>query len=414
MDGVILFADDDIFKSGFENNLFNEFLNDGTYTVLPINNISALENSISSISTFKALIIDWNFKRESIFMEDIVEINDENPYEFLKKAKLFSIVFVYSREIISPLIQDELQSLYPNRIYFATKESLGESADEFKRLKEGISKFEYSNSHLEVPYVWSQTINKSSQEIFSELEAADKFWIKELYYSSARKVDKVTGIAKFFELEPTVQVINLFQNILSERLIQSMMLKDSIKNYSQSNFKEKAEVDDILKLYSKLYYTPTPETDTVMTGDIYKLDSDCFGIIISPECDIMKLININESIECLCFSSDSFNKIKDFIKPKKNDDEGNAELIRRTYNQDNPAIHLLPIYKFSDEITTTALIDFRFNLKLIKGKYFDENKKNRSIKLNTPYIQQLRQRYLSYVGRVGVPAIPDNLRFPPK
>lgn len=31
-------------------------------------------------------------------------------------------------------------------------------------------------------------------------------------------------------------------------------------------------------------------------------------------------------------------------------------------------------------------------------------------KLNSPYIHQLRQRYLSYVGRVGVPSIPQSLR----
>jgi hypothetical protein len=41
-------------------------------------------------------------------------------------------------------------------------------------------------------------------------------------------------------------------------------------------------------------------------------------------------------------------------------------------------------------------------------KDFDELK--REYKLNSPYIFQLRQRYLAYIGRVGVPAIPPSLK----
>ena len=31
-------------------------------------------------------------------------------------------------------------------------------------------------------------------------------------------------------------------------------------------------------------------------------------------------------------------------------------------------------------------------------------------KLNAPYIHQLRQRFVSYFGKYGVPSIPDSLR----
>ena len=37
---------------------------------------------------------------------------------------------------------------------------------------------------------------------FSELEKSDKYWIKELFYSSVRGTDKKTGHPKSVEMEP--------------------------------------------------------------------------------------------------------------------------------------------------------------------------------------------------------------------
>ena len=266
----------------------------------------------------------------------------------------------------------------------------------------GIKIFETANMHLKVPFVWSQAINESAQAIFLELEHADKFWIKELYYSSVRKHDKTTGEPLHVEFEPSIEVINLFQNVLSERLIQHTVLRDSIRQYSIDNFNQEANTPATTALYSKLYYTQTLPTDSVMTGDVYKLDDDCFGVIISPECDMMKLISRNEYVELLCFKSNSFQTIKSFCK--------SDEEIARAYNQEIPAVHLLPIFPFNIDNSNTALIDFRFSLNLVKGKYLISNYQNRNIKVNSPYIQQLRQRYLAYIGRVGVPSIPSSLR----
>lgn len=404
MEGVILFADDHIFENGrIENKLFQKFNNESTYSVLPINNITTLEKTVVSISTYKALILDWNFKR--LVDEDIdgVQLPDDDPYEFLRNQKLYSLVYVYSQEEIGQEIQTELKQLYPNKIFFNKKGDIDESDKEYAKILKGIQDFETNNKHLNVPFAWSQSINKSAQTIFSELEASDKFWIKELYYSSVRKFDKQTGIPVSVEFEPSIEVITLFQNILSERLIQDNILREAIKTYSVENFKEVPSTVSITGLYSKLYYTQTLETDSVMTGDVYKLTEDCFGIIISPECDMMKLINKNELVELLCFTSKSFETITLFCKTE--------EEIKRAYNQEISAVHLLPIFPFSDKICSTALIDFRFSLKLVKGKYLHHNVQNRKLKINSPYIQQLRQRYLSYIGRVGVPAIPQSLRL---
>ncbi len=406
MEGIILFADDHIFDTDREENkLFQKFNSDVNFSILPINNLSTLEKAVASMSTIKALILDWNFERkveEHDDDENFIDIPDENPFQFLKSQKIFSLVYLYSMNEIAQEIKEELQSLYNDKIFFEIKGNMNESDKEYKKIIDGINSFEDKNKHLNVPFIWSQTINQASQSIFSELEQADKYWIKELFYSSVRKFNKTTGEPTVIELDPTIEVITLFQNLISERLIQETSLKKSISDYSVANFKSITETNEILNLYSKLYYSKPQETDSIMTGDIYQLSKENFGIVISPECDLSKLIKRNEKVELLCFTKKSFKTINDFCKT-------NEEIIR-AYNQEISALHLLPIFAFSESDRQTALIDFRFSLKLKGGHFLDTNKKKRVLKINSPYIQQLRQRYLSYMGRVGVPSIPQNLR----
>ncbi len=398
MEGIILFADDAIFQDSFERKLFENLIQTSEYPVLPINNLEDFEKTTKSISTFRAILLDWEF------IERIEEIESKkNPLDILLINHFYSLIFIYSQIDIGNETKETLKKKFGNKIDFLPKiKDDAQVKSETEKIFAAIKSFQDANTHLSVPFVWSHAINKSVQSIFDELEKADKFWIRELYYSSVRKVDKATGEPKEVEVEPTIEVINLFQNLLSEKLIQNTVLQTAIGDYAKGNFKQQPDEKAIKELYSRLYYTNTLDTDTVMTGDVFELNEGVFGIVISPECDMNKLIKKNEKIEVLCFVKEDFAKVKDYCD---NEDE-----IKRAYNQEIAAIHLLPVFPFSVADSTTALIDFRFSLKFAEGKFLDENKGKRKRKINSPYIQQLRQRYLAYIGRVGVPAIPNSLR----
>jgi len=74
-----------------------------------------------------------------------------------------------------------------------------------------------------------------------------------------------------------------------------------------------------------------------------------------------------------------------------------------------PRLHILPCFEFQPgNYSGIALIDFRSGLDLIECSKIQLG--NRVGKLNTPYIQELRQRYLAYKGRVGVPGYSKKLR----
>jgi hypothetical protein len=153
-----------------------------------------------------------------------------------------------------------------------------------------------------------------------------------------------------------------------------------------------------------------------MTGDIFSLNRSKteFGILITPECDIKKVVKESRQN----FSILKFNK-KDFdnyvTKSLKNNTE--TQVLKTSqrkdmegwFNQPNEKLFFLPSFPFN-MITNDypALIDFSNSILHIP--YSKIISKKRICKLNPPFIQQLRQKYLSYIGRVGVPAVPEALR----
>lgn len=387
MEGVILFADDHVFHSDrMENALFQKFNAEGKFSILPIDNLSILEKTVSSVSTYRAIILDWNFKQDS--GEEGVSIPDATPFNFLKNNKIFSLIYVYSQAEISPDEKAELEGLYPNKIFFAAKETDKSIDVEHKKISDGIEGFEKANQHLTTPFIWSQAINTSVQTIFNELESADPNWIKEIY-----------STAKSDGAEPNAEVIGVFQNLLNESIIQNNNLTKSLATSAALTDVPVANKDESsAKLYNRIYYTQLLKESPIMTGDIFKFSDDEFAILITPECDV----NAKKET-CLDFLKFTKSESAAFIadRKKKND--------TKIYNNDTISRHILPSFPFEKDVyNLSANIDFKQAFIVKEKASFENNRAD--FKLNSPYIYQLRQRYLAFIGRVGVPAIPPSLK----
>lgn len=385
MEGIILFADDHVFHPDrIENALFQKFNSEEKFSILPINNLSILEKTVSSVSTYRALILDWNFKQDS--GEEGVSIPDSTPYDFLKSNKIFSLIYVYSQADIPQEQKEELEKLYPNKIFFALKETDKSVDAEHKKITDGIEGFEKSNQHLKTPFLWSQAINSSVQAIFNELESADPNWIKEVYLN-----------AKNDGAEPNAEVIGVFQNLLNESIIQNVNLTQALAESSAlADVPVANKEESLAKLYNRIYYTQLIDGAPIMTGDIFKFSDDEFAILITPECDVNA--KRQTTLEFLKFSKVASAA---FITKKKKDDA--------IFNNGVQSRHILPSFPFENKIyNLSAFIDFETAF-IVKSKAEFENTRS-DFKLNSPYIFQLRQRYLAYIGRVGVPAIPPSLK----
>lgn len=410
MEGIILFADDELNSLPFMKGIYEGLVSQSKFPVLGVDNLDLAKKSILSINNFKALILDFTFKEKSDdpdFPDTERKISEVLEDENLH---IFSLIYIYSQEDVEQTeFGTNLKKKYgESSIRFRIKSSGSEDVlVEYQNIIQDIEKWDEEHKHLSVAKVWNKSLGQAIQRIFNALDKADPFWVKDLFYSSYT-FDKNNNPKEPPPVDPNIQVINLFQNILSEHLIQDTELRNIIEEYSKDNLKNETNSTNLKNLYQYLYYTNTLSTDAIMTGDVFKLDENRYGIIISPECDMNTLIVKNMNVEVLCFEKDDFeNKFYNTFQIKKEDQTA----VGRAFNQENPRGHLFPAFPFSKEEIKPAFLDFRFALELFKGGQLNDLKENRLFKINSPYIQQLRQRYLAYIGRVGVPAIPHSLRL---
>lgn len=403
MEGIILFADNKIFEDGHENELFKLFRQNEDYSVLPIETLSCLEATIKSASTFKACIIDWNFMDSEDFDEDFVGVEKPNrtPLTILQNYTLYSLVYIYSGIDIPGNDKEVLETKYGAKIRFRTKSN--DIEKEYHAILEDVKKFETDNPHMEIPFVWSQTINQSVQTIFNELENADPCWIKEIRDTA----EKDGGDA-------TSEVIGIFHDLLNENLIQNESLRKELDEFSSDKVVSKEE--NTAKLYQRIFYSRLTEHAPVMTGDIFHFPDDTWGILITPECEVRKRIMDSKAMDFLLFKiSDTddylikrctFDRTKASYSTFKDEKKNN---LRKMFNNDDLSMHILPSFPYKEEVYN-QLIVINFKTSFSTKNVAEYGNNRTSYKLNSPYIYQLRQRFISFFGKYGVPAIPESLR----
>ncbi len=420
MDGVILFADDDVLTAGStENDLFSKFNENANYSVLPIDSLKDLKTTLDSMSIIKVLILDWDFKEKNL--EKGMPEKSRNPMEILSSSEIYSLIYIYSRTKLSSEIQNSLLGKFgTNKIFFNEKKSGPKAAtNEFKKICDDITKYEKANKQMEVPFLWSKTINKSAQKIFLELEKANEYWLQEIIKTA--KEDKADEV---------MEVINIFNNLLNESLVQNKDLRDSINKNEKITVKNESK-KKTAKLYQRLFYSKILHDSPIMTGDIYKFDDNEYGILITPECNLARINernyedsendknkSIGNEIFYLEFLQFSCKQINDMLQKKHsyeistnfNDlNKKRKDSLRKIFNNDEPSLHILPSFPF-DEENYNQPVCINFKKALITRDKKEVEGKRTKFKLNSPYIQQLRQRFLAYFGRYGVPAVPDSLK----
>jgi hypothetical protein len=400
MNGIVIFADNKIFCEGKEHDLFNRFLNNPEFSVLPIDSLECLESTIKSASTFRACIVDWDFNNKDIVDEDLagVDLPLRTPMSILMENSLYTLVYVYSEKEIPEDEKTRLQNKYGNKIEFRTKNDDVQS--EYDKILKDIRTFESNNDHMKIPFAWSQSINKSVQSIFSELESANAFWIKEI---------RDTALADGGDA--TSEVIDVFNNLLNEDLIQNETLRNLLDSFEckEGNRQE----NNTARLYRRIYYSNITDKSPVMTGDIFNFDEDLFGILITPECEIAdKNKEANKEFYDFLIISKSASKI--YQEKKQNTYSKDAKGAKGIFNNGVISCHVLISFPFENQIfNQIGLIEFNTAFRTMPK--IDENQRpimesRTNYKLNAPYIHQLRQRFVSYFGKYGVPNIPDSLR----
>ena len=403
MNGVVLFADNRIFSTGREKELFKLFLNDSNFSVLPIDNLDCLESTIKSASTFRACIIDWDFVNQDMDDDDFagVFLPQRTPMSLLMENTLYTLVYIYSEKDLPENDRADLQKKYGNKVHFRTK--CDDVKSEYNTITNEIRSFESNNAHMIIPFMWSQAINQSAQTIFSELEDANSFWIKEIRETATNDGGEATS-----------EVIDVFNNLLNEDLIQNKTLRSLLDSFDYNENERKEE--NTAKLYRRIYYSNIVEGCPIMTGDIFKFDEDNYGILITPECEIADSNKEKEKefYDFLMISKTASLEYQGEKQKSFSKNENSANSAKGIFNNGVISRHVLISFPFEEEsYNQIGLIVFNTALRT-KPKIGDNEMPiwafRTKYKLNAPYIHQLRQRFVSYFGKYGVPAIPDSLR----
>lgn len=405
MKGVILFADDKLIDTNSNEFKLYQELSKDTPTIA-VSSLEQAEQTLHSIGTFKAILLDWDFGNQGTVEEGVVLPNkDDETFDFLQNQEFYSLVYVFSTIAVDEKSQwTDLTNKYGSRIKFKPKGDLSDIQNVKSEIERDIETWINGNKHLEIPLLWSNAINQSFQKIFQDLSEADNAWMKAVYDAGHKD-----------GAQPELFVIELLQLILSEEVIKNKPLLEKINELKGGD--EIRDSNSLNKIFNKLYYTTLTIDSPIMTGDICVLDKDTFGILMSPECDMRVLLKKDENyLDFLIFKK---NAAKPYIDETVGDNRGllnknnpsrNEKKIiggmRRIFNQEEIRIHILPSIDGKPE--NIPYIDFRLCSMKIKSE--ELKRLERPYKLNSPFIQQLRQRYLAYLGRVGVPAMPDPLR----
>jgi hypothetical protein len=424
MEGVILFVDDKVHECCAkeneiertpENALFESLRQN--YPVLGVKDLELAQRAIRSIGAFSAIILDWIFedKRDALGVDDSEEdiravrrgsVQEDQTLTFLEQNDFYALVYVYSNEDVEGMYGTRLRTRFGDRIRIQRKSKEPLPA---QNVIDQIEKWRQHHESLTIPLAWTATINLAIQQIFKELAEADKNWVRQIA-DSARE-DGVSG---------ELFVIEILQYLLAESLTQNRRLLDSIKEYLDTGHNEQAgeerlppNEESVARLFRRLLYTRLDDDSPIMTGDICELDDKKLGIVMTPECDVKDVLSGRiDSFELLTFSKDSF----DAYLGKNNYQRGSygeatvklLDKLRKFFNQDESRFHVLPSFPFDDaSLNLSVMLDFSHGCERYK---IDQIKSKRKYKLNSPFIQQLRQRYIAHLGRVGVPSLPLTLR----
>jgi len=386
--GPVVVIDDEIGKKGDIDRIISKIEEKGL-PVLKYPDVEKAENEITNICFSSFIILDWYLYPNEVPTEEGVSIGEElkialneKKINFIKKLKdvCFSPIFIFTniseedieKEIKGPLKKSGLlySDCRKNFIFTKNKQEI------LKGLFKDIDKWISENPHIYLSKFWLNQIIKNSNEIFWTLYGKNSDW-PNIFYKSFDKdgEDPIGGL-----------------NDILFRLVKAKMNLNKIDNKIFKRDVKEVNNNEIKKLYASIMYLREGIKNDIKPGDIFK-DGKKYYINIRPECDTTNRKN-RENIDDTIVYLIEGRKVSD----KKIHDEFYEEkygLLNR------PTFHILP---FLDEKNF-----IKFYFKELHIKIYLEIRDKKICRLLPPFVTQFQQRFTSFLGRYGIPKVPQEV-----
>jgi len=379
----------------------------------------------------RVLILDIALSSEEFRPdEDIPQLTHLLRY-VISKTKL-CLVVLWSKHIddsgeefvdrIKEEYKEQTGQEIPQTIFFIY---FGKGSVDQNRLAEEIQKWVNENPHAGIVFEWEKLIEEARDPTVSDVVGAGE--IQTLVKSIEKEIGR-DSIPR--------ELVSLFNRILQryvtteEKIIQ---LKPSVEKILEQS----SEHPDILGWYSNLHYLRTyykvREDETVWTGDIFRTNSDDpekeYAIVVTPACDFArKKVDRFKVVYGL-----KFKQISDY---DREGEENVPQVVRKFGKKDGKyrdkktvlemlfskrrlpdKFYILYFIKEStgNNVYSHLLLDFQnvesFKVELdADGKVAKPSGWNRICRIDSPWIDDILQKYASVSARIGTPEIPEDIR----
>lgn len=279
-----------------------------------------------------------------------------------------------------------------------------------RRLESLISSLLAKNVVLNLVLAWERMFDKAKDVALDEIAANNvdrsiRALVKILY----RNFGESEGAARALVDEMTRLVSRRTCETKHFRILAGLV--DEINNTLLKKVKIPTRED--LLLYSRLiFYTPTKE-EAIMTGDIFKTTEEFkYGIILTPKCDLMQrktkkvLICYGFPLKRLYFRNKNYPPHKnDPVIAKLHEEKlpmiNIAENVKKRYLENARGLPnaLQVMWHFNPKEGTQGIcLDFN-NVQSVEISRV--NKWRRLARIDSPYIDEILQRYGSLASRIG-------------
>lgn len=229
------------------------------------------------------------------------------------------------------------------------------------------------------------------------------------------------------------ELSSLFGNILLRHSLTEGRLKKLPPLIDKVLRKQLSTGQTVLDWYAKFHnlqtYFRVDDKEPLWTGDIImKKDSvDRFAIVINPACDFaLNKIRLIKLVDALGFNSiDAYNQndtevpsVVEWIGKKDDKHKERGNLISDIINQNLPQNFNVLYF-----IEPTATFDDFFHLLLdfskiytFKAQYYSgggikvPRGWKRVCRMDSPYVEDLFQKYSSFTSRIGTPGLPSGIK----
>ncbi|MEX2478670.1 MAG: hypothetical protein WD357_09555 [Gracilimonas sp.] len=335
-----------------------------------------------SFSEVSFVLLDWKL----LMMENPSQAQKERQYdkniEFIKSLKniTFAPVFIFSSEakedITDKLVPEGIfneEADYKNHILVETKTDLVDT----DTLKEKIQNWFEEHPSVYILKSWEESNRKAKNEAFWELYNSSPSWPKVLWESYERdKVDEKAGIH------------SIVNKLILSRAFPLEIDKEKI------DISGEVEPDELKNvLIGTMYLNKDKIRDpNFVPGDIFKKENeDVYYLNIRPSCDtVVNRSGFDKKLYLVRGEPIDLEELKNYGRydEKYGLIERNTEVILYGLNNHNFV---------------------KFNFNVLKVEKTDTLIKNRITRLIPPYINNVTQKYSSYLGRIGLPRLPDDI-----